>query len=163
MSKDEAWQADTKKETNGVQGDAVSIGSVTIGDEPEAVGPGFNPGSRHISVKPPEGHSGVIQLNLQAQAESQNQRQMQGQIQLMAQLQAQAQAQWQELHQFLVQLVAQIQAQEQHQRQDQWQEQLQAQLQFQIQLLILILLDGKGGDDHHKLLRELQELLQKKS
>ncbi len=159
MSKDEAWLAGAKKEANMGKNDLLQVGSVSVGEEVEPSNSDSALGSRNISVKPPEGHSGVIQLNIQAQAESQSQRQVQGQLQLMAQLQAQAQAQWQELHQFLLQVAAQIQSQ----KQDQWQEQLQAQLQFQLQLLILILLDGKGSSERHQLLQEVQELTQKKS
>ncbi|NMP22051.1 hypothetical protein [Sulfobacillus harzensis] len=161
MSKDEAWLPGSKggpdvktenaqpidSKTDNRRRDSLPIGAVSVGDGPE---PGS--GSRDIHIKPPDGHGGAIQLNIQGQAESQSQWQVQGQLQLMAQWQTQAQAQWQELHQLLAQVVAQLQAQ--HQYQDQW----QTQWQWQLQLILLLLLDDHHGD-RHKTLREVQELL----
>lgn len=154
-----------EESTSVSEGEDLEVGRVSLGQE----GDEWGRGSRSVCVNPPPGHSGAIQLNLQAQAESQSEKQMQGQFQLMAQWQTQAQSQWQELHQFMMQLVTQNQDQwqEERQRQDQLQAQLQAQWQsqwqFQMQALLILfsLHSGGDGDRWHKVVRELHELLGK--
>jgi hypothetical protein len=120
-----------------------------MGDQPAAEGtqvaigedlPDAGAGRHRVCIIPPDGHSGAIQVNIQAQAESQSEKQVQGQLQLMAQVQHQWQAQQQAMWQWV------------EQSQAQW----QSQWQFQAQVLLLLVGLRKHDPDCHKVWEDLQ-------